>query len=201
MNFENEPLNGDSPITENTPKPNSVAATGMRWPLPTRSLRLAEPRAADQMPAGGEHEAAHRRLVAKVHQRAGVAGRAADAEADQHVAELGDGRDDEGPGEVGQAEKGGDLAKQQDGRAYPRERRRRPCQRGDRQMVHHRERPFPPDAFRPFMRSPSAFAGAILSAGRHPGGRQCRRMAGGRTAVAPGGVGSPPSREARECMR
>ena len=103
--------------------------------------------AADQMPAGGEHEAAHRRLVAEVHQRPGVARRSADAEADQHVAELGDGRNRERPGEVGQAEEGRDLAEKQNDRPYCSKRRRR--RHGDRQMVQHGEKPFPPDAFRP----------------------------------------------------
>ena len=43
MNFENEPLNGDRPITENTPNPNRVAVNGMRRPLPARSSIIAEP--------------------------------------------------------------------------------------------------------------------------------------------------------------
>ena len=98
--------------------------------------------AADQAPAGGEHEAAHRRLIAKMHQRPGVARRSADAQADQHVAELGDGRNRERPGEVRQAEQGRDLAQKQNDRPHRCQRRRRRRRRSDRQMVQHGERPF-----------------------------------------------------------
>ena len=107
--------------------------------------------AADEAPACGEHEAAHHDLEAEVHQRAGVAGGAADAKADQHIAKLGDGRNHKHSGEIGQAHERRGLADDEDQSPDPGECRRRSDQRIGREMREHPGGPFLELAFRPLV--------------------------------------------------
>ena len=60
-------------------------------------------RAADEMPAGQEHEAAHRRLIAEMHIGPGIARGPAQSKPDEDVANLGNRREHERPYEIGQA--------------------------------------------------------------------------------------------------
>jgi hypothetical protein len=86
----------------------------MRRPEPARRSG-----AADEVVAGGDHQPAHHRLITEVHIGADVAGDAAEAEADQHVAELGDGGEHHDAGEVRQGEESGDFAEEEKDRAHP----------------------------------------------------------------------------------